>query len=177
MTDPARPMGVSPRAVRLSPRPIVSIVVVSGGELSLLKASLASLLPQRRDPAFEIIVVSAGLAADEAERLKTDYPACQFLFASPDSEISQLKAQGMGVAEGDIVAFVDDRRPVTWDRIAKLAGTDDDGTGAQPKAVGPAERPRDQHVGERATSPSHAAVANLAAPSASESGREKKVDG
>jgi len=126
MVKPERPTGASAghRAVRLSPGPSISVVMVCGTGRASLESSLEALLQQVRNPAAEIVVVRAGSSASECEKLEAAYPAARFLFAPSETPLSRLRMQGMEAAVGDIVVFIDERRPLPRELIARLKGSE-----------------------------------------------------
>lgn len=113
--------GVPPgaRGVRLSECPMLSVVVASRGSRAQLEACLASLVPLCRSGGVETVIVRAGNAGDVAA-LSTTLPELRIVFAPPGSSMQQLRAVGMNVVGGDIVALVEDDGPVDPDRIAAL---------------------------------------------------------
>ncbi len=184
MEKPDRPAGNSAgqRAVRLSPEPSISVVVVSEDQRSSLDASLGTLLGPSRRRAAEIIVVRAGSGPAERSQLEADYPAARFVFAPPGTPFSRLRAQGMAAAEGDIVLFVDDRRPLSRDLIAKLEAAESGPSEAAKSGRGRRDSEDAAQGGSldptsRGATASQAALAATGRQSAGPRGREQQVDG
>lgn len=101
--------------------PWASVVVASSRERRLLTACLDSLLPQTQREGVETIVARAG-GVDELEELRRSYPAVRFVQMPPGSSIPHLRARGMSVAGGDIVALTEDHCVVGPDWLEQLAG-------------------------------------------------------
>lgn len=123
MRQSERPKGAGAglRAIRLGSGPNVSFIVISDGDGRSLELCLASLSPRSRPAGVEIVVVRSCSSARESTQLQDTYPTVQFVFAKPRTPVSELRARGMAAAEGDIVVFVDDQKPLPRDWLARLA--------------------------------------------------------
>lgn len=115
-TEPKDPVGPREREARTGALPSVSVVVASCRPRELLEACLDALLPQCRAHGAEVIVARS----EEAEGLESAYPDVIFLSAPRDSTVPLLRAAGMSVAEGDIVALTEDHCVVADDWLDEL---------------------------------------------------------
>jgi glycosyltransferase involved in cell wall biosynthesis len=114
MEGPGLPPGA--RARRLADAPLVSVVVASRAERTLLDACLGALLPQCSRLGAELVVARAGSTVD----LEAAYPAATWIAAPADASLPALRAAGMAAAEGDVVALTEDHclpAPDWLDRI------------------------------------------------------------
>jgi GT2 family glycosyltransferase len=111
MSSPSRLDSEPAHAVRRGPRrgsgPTVSVVVASNRDKALLHACLGSLLAQCQRLNAELVVARAGASHEVAALAKT-YPSVRFVTAPADASIPQLRATGMGQAQGDVVALTED---------------------------------------------------------------------
>ncbi|CAN5723412.1 hypothetical protein BH23GEM3_BH23GEM3_09990 [soil metagenome] len=112
-----QPLSPAARGVRLGSTPTVSVVVASCRERPLLDACLASLLPQCRRHATELIVARA---ADEVRPLEGEYPEVSFTPAPAGATIPHLRAAGMAAATGDIVMLTEDHCVVAEDWLDRM---------------------------------------------------------
>jgi len=85
----------------------ISVTVASNRSVELLRACLASLLPQCTAHKAELIVVRSG-SPDEVARLGTEWPSARFLAAPPDASIPVLRGLGLAAATGEFVALTED---------------------------------------------------------------------
>ncbi len=104
------------RGPRLADTPTISVVVASRAERGLLEACLASLLPQCAEHGAEIVVARAGL--DRA--LQAAFAGVTFIDAPAGAPLPALRAAGIAVADGDIVAVTEDHCTVAPDWLTQL---------------------------------------------------------
>jgi hypothetical protein len=89
--------------------PLISIVVASNRDRSLLASCLASLRPQCARVGAELIVVRAGgTSAAGIAALCASMPDVRFVDAAADASIPELRGIGMGRAAGQWVAITED---------------------------------------------------------------------
>jgi hypothetical protein len=92
------------RGLRLGETPRISVVVASRGERAQLDTCLAALLPQCIRLEAEVIVSRSGALGT----LEGAYPGVSFVDAPAGASWPTLRAAGMAVAEGDVVALTED---------------------------------------------------------------------
>ena len=106
--------GVPPgaRGPRLGDAPRLAVVLASRLERSRLDACLASLVPQCTAHHAELVVVRAGTLGD----LEATYPSILFVETAAETPVAALRAAGVAVADGDVVAVAEDRGvvPPEW---------------------------------------------------------------
>jgi hypothetical protein len=92
------------------------VVVASRQERALLEACLASLLPQCSAHQAELIVARAGTVV----ALEAAYPSVTFVEAPAGVALPALRAAGMAVADGDVVALTEDHCVVAPDWLGQM---------------------------------------------------------
>jgi glycosyltransferase involved in cell wall biosynthesis len=128
--------------VSLRDRPTVSVVIASRARPEALAACLTAIVDQARRHGAEVIVTRGS---GDIETLQEAYPDIRFIAADPEADAPALRALGLAAASGDIIALVDDDRPVPPDWLDPLAGSDGGPSGhhadadASPLAAGWAE--------------------------------------
>jgi hypothetical protein len=100
--------------------PAVSIVVVSSRSQSTLSGCLSSLSPQCLRFGAELIVARAADAAD-LDALRRAYPAMRIVKVPVGATIAQLRAAGMNMAMGDIIAVTEDNAIADSDWVETLS--------------------------------------------------------
>jgi hypothetical protein len=104
----------------------ISVTVASNRSIQLLRACLASLIPQCRAHGAELIVVRAGPETD-LPLLAREWPTVRFLCVSADASIPELRGRGMEAAQGEFVALTEDHcvaEPGWLDALLERAGPD-----------------------------------------------------
>jgi GT2 family glycosyltransferase len=103
----------------------ISVTVASNRSLDLLRACLASLVPQCSSQGAELIVVRAGTEPELAQ-LARDWPAIRFIAAPLDASIPLLRGKGLEAARGDFVALTEDHCVAEPGWLEALLGAADD---------------------------------------------------
>jgi protoporphyrinogen oxidase len=114
-----RGVATARRRVRMDGRPTMSVVIAARGAEPDLEALVGALLPECEELGAEVVVARA-CSQDELQRLAERVPYVRWVQCDASSTRFDLRSAGMADAEGDIVAFVDDDRPVTAERLAHL---------------------------------------------------------
>lgn len=104
------------RGPRLGDSPRLSVVVASRQERKVLDACLASLLPQCAAHGAELIVARGGTIGE----IETAYPSVIFVEAPEGAALPALRAAGMAVADGDVVALTEDHCVASPDWLAQM---------------------------------------------------------
>lgn len=88
---------------------MISIIVVTYNRKNLLRQCLQSLLNQNYHKKYEIIVIDNASSDATAGLIKNEYPKkVKFLRRNARSPLSVCKNEGIKIALGDIIAFIDD---------------------------------------------------------------------
>jgi glycogen(starch) synthase len=106
-------------AVRLSPAPRVSIVINTLNRCEPLRDALESLLGLRYSGQFEVIVVN-GPSTDGTDALLEKWAGLIRVGRCPVANISISRNEGIRLARGEIVAFIDDDAVVEPDWLERL---------------------------------------------------------
>lgn len=138
MTENERGLPPGARGVRLGESPRLSVVVASCRERALLDECLASLLPQCAAHSAELIVARAGPVGD----LDAAYPTVMFVDAPAGASVPALRAAGMAVAEGDVVAVTEDHCLAAADWLDQLVAAHRAGVDVVGGAMDNAQRER-----------------------------------
>ena len=139
------------RGPRLGDSPKLSVVVASHGTRERLDACLAALLPQCAAHDAELIVSRIGPVGD----LEAAYPAVLLVDVPAGTSVAALRAAGMAVADGDVVALTEDHGVASPDWLGQMLAAHRTGVdaiggampGAHPRARG---APRAQGGGDGA---------------------------
>lgn len=107
------------RGVRLSEAPTISVVVASCREEGLLESCLNSLIPQCEQHGADLIVARSALL-HEIQLLELRFPGVRFVRVDAGESIPRLRAAGMAVAGGDIVALTEDHCMAADDWLAQM---------------------------------------------------------
>lgn len=120
-TDPSGSVPPGQRNVRRTATPAISVVVASLRERKFLERCLDSLLPQCAEVSAEVVVARSGSDL-ELDELRRTY-SWVTLVAGPDGAGSaELRAAGMAIATGDVVAIIEDDREVAHSFMRQLTG-------------------------------------------------------
>ena len=109
------------RSVRRSSAPAISVVVASLRERRFLERCLDSLLPQCAEVNAEVVVARKG-PTHELEGLRRGYPWVTLVAGPQGAGTAELRAAGMAVATGDVVAIIEDDREVEPTFMRRLTG-------------------------------------------------------
>jgi GT2 family glycosyltransferase len=99
--------------------PLVSVVVVNFNGLHLTKACVMALRAQSYAQ-LEIIVVDNGSELDEADLLKTDFPAVRMLRLEQNQGFSGGANWGMSIARGEYIVLVNNDSLPDQDCVKRL---------------------------------------------------------
>jgi glycosyltransferase involved in cell wall biosynthesis len=97
----------------------ISVAVAANRSPELLRACLASLVPQCRAHGADLIVVRTG-SPTELAQLEHEWPTARFIAAPPDASIPELRGLGLQAASGDFVALTEDHCVAAPDWLSAL---------------------------------------------------------
>lgn len=126
------------RTRRLADAPLISVVVASRAERALLDACLGALLPQCARLGAELVVARAGGSAD----IEAAYPTAVWVAAPADASLPALRAAGMAVADGDVVALTEDHCVPAPDWLSQIVAAQKSGAEVVGGAMENARRDR-----------------------------------
>jgi glycosyltransferase involved in cell wall biosynthesis len=87
--------------------PVVSVVVPTRGRAAYLEVTLDSLLDQRTEAAYEIVVVDDG-APDETAAVVAARPAVRYVAHGEGRGLNAARNTGLQESQAELIAFVDD---------------------------------------------------------------------
>ena len=87
--------------------PVVSVVVPTRGRAAYLEVTLDSLLDQRTEAAYEIVVVDDG-APDETAAVVAARPAVRYVAHGGGRGLNAARNSGLQESQAELIAFVDD---------------------------------------------------------------------
>ena len=87
--------------------PVVSVVVPTRGRAAYLEVTLDSLLDQRTETSYEIVVVDDG-AADATAAVVAARPAVRYVAHGEARGLNTARNTGLQESQGELIAFVDD---------------------------------------------------------------------
>jgi glycosyltransferase involved in cell wall biosynthesis len=87
--------------------PVVSVVVPTRGRAAYLEVTLDSLLDQRTETAYEIVVVDDG-ATDATAAVVATRPAVRYVAHGEGRGLNAARNTGLQEGQAELIAFVDD---------------------------------------------------------------------
>jgi glycosyltransferase involved in cell wall biosynthesis len=87
--------------------PVVSVVVPTRGRAAYLEVTLDSLLDQRTETPYEVLVVDDG-ARDATASVVADRPAVRYVAHGGERGLNAARNTGLRESRADLIAFVDD---------------------------------------------------------------------
>ena len=87
--------------------PVLSVVVPTRGRAAYLEVTLDSLLDQRTETAYEIVVVDDG-AADATAAVVAARPTVRYVAHGEGRGLNAARNTGLQASQADLIAFVDD---------------------------------------------------------------------
>ena len=87
--------------------PVVSVVVPTRGRAAYLEVTLDSLLDQRTETAYEIVVVDDG-ATDATAAVVAARPAVRYVAHGEGRGLNAARNTGLQASQAELIAFVDD---------------------------------------------------------------------
>jgi glycosyltransferase involved in cell wall biosynthesis len=87
--------------------PVVSVVVPTRGRAAYLEVTLDSLLDQRTETAYEIVVVDDG-APDETAAVVAARPTVRYVAHGEARGLNAARNTGLQESQAELIAFVDD---------------------------------------------------------------------
>lgn len=122
---------------------LISIVVITRNRVHIIDTCLRHILAQEGAP-FEVIVVDAS-DYEETEELMARYPQVQYLhIENATNQMPRSRNEGIRMASGEVIAFVDDDSLVQPGWLQSLAShyADPSVGGAGGLVLAPGEQPR-----------------------------------
>ena len=100
--------------------PTISVVVASTSAVQVLEDLLLILEPQCRESGTELVVARAA-SDDLAElELRSRFPSVLFTDSEPNTDLAQLRIDGLRNAAGDIVAITEDDRSIPNNWVSQI---------------------------------------------------------
>jgi glycosyltransferase involved in cell wall biosynthesis len=87
--------------------PVVSVVVPTRGRAAYLEVTLDSLLDQRTEATYEIVVVDDG-AQDATATVVADRPSVRYVAHGSGRGLNAARNTGLQESQAELIAFVDD---------------------------------------------------------------------